>query len=83
MSIAQDYRATAQAPSLRRSLAGALAFLTARRASAGAANRPDLTPGLAPEALIDADMARMASFGSWQALRDELRAHDQQARKPG
>ena len=82
MAFTQDYRATAQAPSLRRSLAVMLAFVTMRRATV-TANRPDLTPGLAPEALIDADMARMASFGSWQALRDELRAHDQQARKPG
>lgn len=80
MSFAQDYRATAQTPSLRRAVAGALAFLTTRRTSAHA---PDLTPGPAPEALIDADVARLASFGSWQALREELRAHDQQARKPG
>lgn len=83
MSFAQDYRAHAQTPSLRRSLAGALAFLTARRGAASTANRPDLTPGPDPEALIDADVARLASFGSWQALRDDLRAHDQQARKAG
>ena len=45
------------------------------------AERPVVTtPGPAVEALIDADYARLASHGSWDALRDDLRAHAARAR---
>jgi hypothetical protein len=33
-----------------------------------------LPSGPAAQAMIDADFERMASFGSWESLRDDLRA---------
>jgi len=65
--------------SQRRSLLDVLGLF--RRAPAPVKAVPPEQPiGLVTEALIDADVARMASFGSWTALREELRARDQSCR---
>lgn len=79
MAYADDLHTDLREPALRRALSGVLRLFTAQAAQDPA--RPDLAATLAPEALIDADMARMASFGSWSALREELRARDQSTRK--
>lgn len=83
MAYADDLHTDLREPALRRALSGVLRLLTARAAPdrTARAARADLAATLAPEALIDADVARMASFGSWSALREELRARDQTARK--
>lgn len=54
-----------------RMLGGLLGALNVRR---GAAPPPPRPIGPAAEAMIDADYERMAGFGSWEALRDNLRA---------
>lgn len=54
-----------------RMMAGVVSALSPRRMEP--AKPVTTTPGPATEALIDADYERMASFGSWQALRDNLR----------
>jgi hypothetical protein len=56
---------------LPRMIAGSLAFFR----NATPVHVPPLPmPGPQAEALIDAEHARLSSFGSWDALRDDLRA---------
>ncbi|MDP2087512.1 MAG: hypothetical protein Q8K20_20140 [Gemmobacter sp.] len=55
-----------------RMLDGFLTALSPRSAAPAAAVQAP-APGPAASALIDADFERMAGFGSWEALRDNLR----------
>jgi len=55
-----------------RMLGGLLAALNASRADESPA--PPRPIGATTEAFVDADYDRMAGFGSWEALRDNLRA---------
>lgn len=68
-TIHSDHRVT-------RMLAGLLGYFRHTREP----QRPIPEPGPMVEALIDADIARLASHGSWDALRDDLR---QRARSRG
>ena len=79
MAFTDEIGRQGRAASQRRSLLDVLGLF--RRAQAPAKTAPaDQSYGLVTEALIDADVARMASFGSWTALREELRARDQSCR---
>ncbi|GGE27813.1 hypothetical protein SAMN05421774_11625 [Gemmobacter megaterium] len=81
MAYVNELPTRPRTPTLRRVLAEMLRVAGLRPAEPAPAKRALAAPGPATEAIIDADMARMASFGSWSALRDELRASDQAARR--
>lgn len=55
-----------------RMMAGFLDALGSRKPAPVVAPKPAIGPAIA--ALIDADYERMASHGSWESLRDSLRA---------
>ncbi|MFN3292224.1 MAG: hypothetical protein ACK4S2_01010 [Gemmobacter sp.] len=71
-------------PRARRPFLRMIAGLLKATANPRAASQPMLAPpssGPAVEALVDADVARMAQFGSWSALRDDLRARAEPNRR--
>lgn len=71
-------------PRARKPFLRLLAGLLKAAARPGGAPETMLPPpssGPAVEALVDADFARLAQFGSWSALRDDLRAKAEPTRK--